>query len=326
MRRNGSINNAHTNSSEANRGKRKVGGKTPGPEWQFATNLNRFIDWRCNLCGITKSGGAPRIREHLMGSGSGSRGIGVKCKGVGAGTASTHLKEVLEKLGIGNKRPRISMPSLMPFEHIIHIGNTPCDQNNNDNTSIPITTNTSASLEFQVGSSKARQVILERSFCATALEDAQLALAQAIYVTSGSLAMVTHDAWKSAWKKIGEYGPGFTPPTYHHMPNQLLNKCYSNTEKEVDRLIIKSIDQCGCTIVSDGWSNVQRWPLINIMVFCPRGEHFMKAIDSSGEIKSSGYIAKVIAPVIEQIGSKNVVQVIMDNVTNCKLAGRLLQQ
>lgn len=66
---------------------------------------------------------------------------------------------------------------------------------------------------------QARQVSLEYSFCATALEDAQLTLAQAIYVTSGSLAMVTHDAWKSAWKKIGEYGPGFTPPTYHHMRN-----------------------------------------------------------------------------------------------------------
>ena len=49
-----------------------------------------------------------------MGSGSGSRGIGVKCKGVGVDTASTSLKELLEKLGISNKRPRISMPSPMP--------------------------------------------------------------------------------------------------------------------------------------------------------------------------------------------------------------------
>ena len=109
-------------------------------------------------------------------------------------------------------------------------------------------------------------MILEHSFHATALEDAQPTLAQAIYVTGGSLAMVTRNAWKSACKKIGEYGPRFTPPTYHHMRNQLLKRFYSNTEKEVDRLII---NQCGFTIVSDRWSNVQRRPLINIMVFCP---------------------------------------------------------
>lgn len=128
MRRNGSINNAHTNSSEANRGKRKVGGKTLGPEWQFSTNLNQFIDWCCNLCGITKSGGAPCIREHLMDSRSRSRDIGVKCKGVGVDAASTSLKELFEKLGIGNKRPRISMPSPMPSEQSIPVGNTPsCD-------------------------------------------------------------------------------------------------------------------------------------------------------------------------------------------------------
>ena len=70
------------------------------------------------------------------------------------------------------------------------------------------------------------------------------------------MSMVTRDPWKNAWKKIGEYGPGFFPPSYHQMRITLLDKCYVDTQKEVDRLILKSIDQSGCTIVSDGWSNV----------------------------------------------------------------------
>lgn len=28
----------------------KKGGKHPGPEWQFATNISRYIDWKCNIC------------------------------------------------------------------------------------------------------------------------------------------------------------------------------------------------------------------------------------------------------------------------------------
>ena len=145
---------------------------------------------------------------------------------------------------------------------------------------------TGASPEFQVGTSKARQATLVQSFRATALDEAQLAVAKAIYFTGSSLSMVNQDAWKTAWKKIGEFGPGFTPPTYNHMRNKLLEKCYLQTKENVERLIINTTDQSGCTIVSDGWSNVQRRPLINIMLVCPRGECFMKAIDSSGEIKS----------------------------------------
>ena len=163
------------------------------------------------------------------------------------------------------------------------------------------------------------------SFRATALEEAQLALAKAIYFTGSSLAMVNHSEWKTAWKKIGEYGPGFTPPTYHHMRNHLLDKCYTNTQEDVERLEINATNQSGCTIVSDGWSNVQRRPLINIMVICPRGECFIKAVDSSGEIKSGAYIASIISDVIDEIGEKNVLQVVMDNAANCRSAGRILE-
>ena len=99
---------------------------------------------------------------------------------------------------------------------------------------------------------------LEASFKTLALEEAQLALVKAVYFTGGSLFIVTRDAWKDAWKRIGEYGVGFTPPTYHHMRNQLLDKCYANIEHEVQRVILNTIEQSGCTIVSDGWSSSQR--------------------------------------------------------------------
>ena len=64
-------------------GKRKNnGGKSPGPEWQFATNVSKFIEWKCNYCGVSKSGGAPRIREHLLG-GNARVQVG-RCRGRGA--------------------------------------------------------------------------------------------------------------------------------------------------------------------------------------------------------------------------------------------------
>ena len=149
------------------------------------------------------------------------------------------------------------------------VENTP-PQSQGDFQSCSVTTE--ALPEFQVGTSKARQATLVQIFCATMLEEAHLVVAKAIYFTGSSLSMVTQDAWKSAWKKIGEYGLGFTPPTYNHKRNQLLEKCYLQTKENVDRLIINTTDQSGCTIVTDGWSNVQRHPLISIMLVSPRGE------------------------------------------------------
>ena len=94
--------------------------------------------------------------------------------------------------------------------------------------------------------------------------------------------MVDNVHWKRAWKKIGEFGPGFNPPSYHCMRNDLLEKCYAQVKERVQRVILSNIELSGCSIVSDGWSNVQRKTLINVMIVSPRGDTFVRAIDSHG--------------------------------------------
>ena len=110
------------------------------------------------------------------------------------------------------------------------------------------------------------------------------------------------------------------------MQNDLLDKCYGQVKERVQRVILSNISLSGCSIVSDGWSNVQRKPLINIMIVSPRGETFVRAVDSVGSIKSGLYIADVISSVIEEVGAKNVVQIVMDNAKKCKRASRVLKQ
>ena len=62
------------------------------------------------------------------------------------------------------------------------------------------------------------------------------------------------------------------------------------------------------------------------MIVSPRGDTFVRGVDSAGSIKSGSYIADVIATVIEDVGAQNVVQVVMDNAKNCKNAGRILKR
>ena len=110
------------------------------------------------------------------------------------------------------------------------------------------------------------------------------------------------------------------------MQNDLLDKCYDHVKERVQRVILNNILLSGCTIVSDGWSNVQRKPLINIMIVSPRGETFVHVVDYAGSSKSRPYIVDVISSIIEEGGAKNVIQVVMDNAKNCKHAGKILKQ
>ena len=79
------------------------------------------------------------------------------------------------------------------------------------------------------------------------------------------------------------------------------------------------------SIVSDGWSDSQRRPLINFMAVTEGGPMFLKAVDCSGETKDKYFIANLMKEVILEVGAKNVVQVITDNAPNCKGAGQLIE-
>ena len=139
-----------------------------------------------------------------------------------------------------------------------------------------------------------RQTSLHESFSASLIEEAQLALAKAVYFFDGAMAIVNNAHWKHAWKKIGEFGSNFMTPLYHAMRHGMLDKYTKLVKERVERMVLRNIPTTACTIVSDGWLNVQRRALINIMAILPRGETFFRAVDSFGKIKSGHYIVDVL--------------------------------
>jgi len=56
------------------------------------------------------------------------------------------------------------------------------------------------------------------------------------------------------------------------------------------------------------------------------GSMFLGAVNTEGEIKRKEYIAEKLISVIESVGPKNVVQVIIDNAANCKGVGLIIEQ
>ena len=85
--------------------------------------------------------------------------------------------------------------------------------------------------------------------------------------------------------------------------------------------------QFGCTIISDGWSDIRRRHIINILVSSCLGTYFLRAVDAGkdGEKITGDFIFKHIRQAILEVGEDNVVQVVTDNASNCKAMGEMVE-
>jgi len=114
------------------------------------------------------------------------------------------------------------------------------------------------------------------------------------------------------------------PPTYNKLRGPLLTK----EGIHVENLLVpirNSWKQKRVTIVSDGWSDPQKRPLINFMAITDSGPMFLKSINASDEINDKDFIARHMRDVIMEVGPNNVVQIITDNAAVCKFAGMLIE-
>ena len=228
----GSNNLKNKNQAQNNRKK-----KAPGVEWQYAINIgDRFIDWECKLCHAIKSGGAPRLRDHFVGGPKKTR----TCTHPSAPMVANRIREEHRKKEVRNYyAPTTNVHGTEEQ----HASNQQTPQPSPDCTPNPSTQPGSSSSKHYCANSKVsmRQTSLQESLRSTLHDEAQLALAEAVYFSGSAMMMVDNDHWKKAWKKIGEFGVGFSLPTYHSMQNDLLDKCYGQVKERVQRVILSNI-------------------------------------------------------------------------------------
>ena len=117
---------------------------------------------------------------------------------------------------------------------------------------------------------------------------------------------------------------GYVSPTYNKVKGPLLSKERSHVENLLQP-IQNSWNHKGVTIVSDGWSDPQRRPLIIFMAIIESGPMFLKSIDGSSEIKYKDFITKQMRDIITEVGQKNAVQIITNSAVLRKVVGMLIE-
>ncbi|XP_022868725.1 uncharacterized protein LOC111388271 [Olea europaea var. sylvestris] len=93
---------------------------------------------------------------------------------------------------------------------------------------------------------------------------------------------------------------GYTPPTYNRLCTTLLAQEKEHINRKLQP-IRDSWRKRGVSIVSNGWSDKQKRPLINVMGASAGGAMFIKAINASGNIKDGEYMAAMFIDAIKQI-------------------------
>ncbi|KAI0503611.1 hypothetical protein KFK09_014545 [Dendrobium nobile] len=78
--------------------------------------------------------------------------------------------------------------------------------------------------------------------------------------------------------------------------------------------------------MSDGWSDMKSWSLINILINNPYGTVFLRSVKASDEVKNAEFIFNLLDGVVEEIGEQLVAQVVTDNASAYKAAGQMLME
>eukprot|EP00253_Pinus_taeda_P019670 PITA_19670 len=120
-------------------------------------------------------------------------------------------------------------------------------------------------------------------------------------------------------------GPGYKAPTFAKLKGPLLQDEKTNCTSRLEEFRA-SWEHNGCTVMSNGWTDQKGRTILNFLVSCPKGTMFMKYVDAFAHIKDSSLLCELLDIFIQEIGPRNVVQVITDNTANYVTTGKLLME
>lgn len=113
-------------------------------------------------------------------------------------------------------------------------------------------------------------------------------------------------------------------PHRTHMTQEVLPALDKMLDTEIVAKIKGLADVTGAMLMSDGWTNVAKKPIVNALASLPLGSYFMAARDTEGKTKNADYIARFMIEQIGIFGKERVVAVCMDGA--CTASFPLIQR
>ncbi|XP_004299161.1 PREDICTED: uncharacterized protein LOC101293587 [Fragaria vesca subsp. vesca] len=309
---------SHVAASEAVGEDEAVGDSKGSPLWKYVTITREAkkgqggnCEFQCSFCKIKFNGSHYRVKHHLLQIiGKGVR----KCEKIPP-PKKRELMALMESYELSKK---MAGPRLVPLP-----------SSSKDPSSSGSTFGFGQDLldDIVVDTSKKRKEVggsLEKSFNNGAREQLDGEIARMFYTGGLSFNLAKNPHYIRAFNRACAYPiAGYRPPNYNALRTTLLEKERNHIERLLEPIKL-TWKQKGVSVCSDGWSDTQRRPLINVMAACESGPMFLRAENCEGESKDKHFISDLLIESILEIGPTHVVQVITDNASNCKAAGAII--
>ncbi|KAL6638166.1 hypothetical protein ACP70R_025738 [Stipagrostis hirtigluma subsp. patula] len=111
--------------------------------------------------------------------------------------------------------------------------------------------------------------------------------------------------------------------SYHDFRGRILKKSLDDVTAQLE-FYKGSWTRTGCSVLADEWMTDKGRTLINFSVYCPEGTMFLKSVDATGIVTSPDALHELLKSIVEEVGEKNVVQVITNNSEIHAVAGKRL--
>ncbi|XP_026378526.1 uncharacterized protein LOC113272962 [Papaver somniferum] len=278
------------------------------PLWKYVTKLNKDegggnVSFTCHHRRINYKGSYSRVKAHLL---------KIPNKGI-------------------KKCPKVTVEDLAEMKKLFDDAETRAKDSKPKQVSLPNSRSHalmdfSSSTSFDVHSKK-RKGTIQNAFNNDAREDMNRLIGRMFYSAELPFNFAKNPHFIEVLRRATANSKtlsGYIPPGYNQLRTTLLQEEKNHIGKLLDP--IKSTwKHNGVTIVSYGWTDFQRRPIINFIAVCESGPMFLKAINCQGEYKDKVFIANLLKETINEVGADNVVQVITDNAPVCKSAGLLIE-
>ena len=281
-------------------------------------------NWTCNICGHPWVGGYSRVKQHLLGIGG--KGVTI-CEEL----SLVQRSELLRIQVAADAKGTFSSQNVTSETHQnVEAATSSKRKSKGKKSSMGLMPPPSPG-DSGISSSK------HKGSCSCALgptiagmysklnrDDTDDAIGKFLFANGIPFHVSRSPYYKEMVKAIATAGSSYVPPGEHKLRTVILDRQVSNITMHKEQMRQTWVRE-GCSIVMDGWTDIAKRPLINIIVTCREGPFFLRAIDCSGKRKDAAFQFELLRDAIEEVGPINVVQVVTDAAAVCRSAGLLIQ-
>ncbi|KAK3145632.1 hypothetical protein QOZ80_3BG0255380 [Eleusine coracana subsp. coracana] len=144
------------------------------------------------------------------------------------------------------------------------------------------------------------------------MEQVSMAVGRFLYDAGVPLEAVNSVYFQPMIETIASAGGRLEALSYSDFRGHILKRSLDDVMSQLE-FYKETWTRTGCSVLADEWITDKGRTLINFSVHCPAGTMFLKSVDATSIIASSDTLYELLKTIVEEVGEKNVIQVITNN-------------